>query len=274
MPGRVKTRLGADIGMAAAAELAAASLLDTLAACDRGRRARRCHLSLSGDLAAPPRRRAPGGPDRAGRSPARGRRLRRAAGRRPRATCPAPVVQVGMDTPHVTPAAARRSPPGWTTTTRCSARPRTAAGGCSRCATRPRPGAARRADVHADDVRRHPGRARRRRASTSGRPPRCATSTPWPTPTRWPRRRRDRGSPRPGDRWPRERRRAAADEPGVVHPGLHRGAAGRPCTVVEARRRTGSCRSTSGAGRPTRRTSSCSRTARATPSTSAAARAG
>ena len=36
--GRVKTRLGAEVGMAAAAELAAASLLDTLAAVCRGRR--------------------------------------------------------------------------------------------------------------------------------------------------------------------------------------------------------------------------------------------
>jgi rSAM/selenodomain-associated transferase 1 len=48
--GLVKTRLGAEIGMAAAAELAAASLLDTLAACREAFGADHCLLSLSGDL--------------------------------------------------------------------------------------------------------------------------------------------------------------------------------------------------------------------------------
>ncbi len=48
--GRVKTRLGADIGMDAAAALAAASLLDTLDACAEAVGADRCVLSLAGDL--------------------------------------------------------------------------------------------------------------------------------------------------------------------------------------------------------------------------------
>jgi uncharacterized protein len=46
--GRVKTRLGAVIGMEAAARVAAASLLDTLAACDDAFEER--HLALAGDL--------------------------------------------------------------------------------------------------------------------------------------------------------------------------------------------------------------------------------
>ena len=48
--GRVKTRLGAEIGMDLAADLAAASLLDTLAACEAAFGADRCLLSLEGDL--------------------------------------------------------------------------------------------------------------------------------------------------------------------------------------------------------------------------------
>jgi glycosyltransferase A (GT-A) superfamily protein (DUF2064 family) len=49
--GRVKTRLGAEIGMAAAAEVAAAALLDTMAACRVGFGPDACLLSLSGDFA-------------------------------------------------------------------------------------------------------------------------------------------------------------------------------------------------------------------------------
>ncbi|GAB3763204.1 hypothetical protein FB382_001272 [Nocardioides ginsengisegetis] len=49
--GRVKTRLGAAIGMAAAAEVAASALLDSLLACTAAAGAGRCHLSLDGDLA-------------------------------------------------------------------------------------------------------------------------------------------------------------------------------------------------------------------------------
>lgn len=48
--GDVKTRLGADIGVQGAAEVAAASLLDTLRACAAAFGPDRCHLALSGDL--------------------------------------------------------------------------------------------------------------------------------------------------------------------------------------------------------------------------------
>jgi len=48
--GRVKTRLGADVGMAYAAELAAAALLDSLDACAAAFGPGACWLSLSGDL--------------------------------------------------------------------------------------------------------------------------------------------------------------------------------------------------------------------------------
>jgi glycosyltransferase A (GT-A) superfamily protein (DUF2064 family) len=49
--GAVKTRLGADIGLAEAAEVAAASLLDTLQACAAAFPSGRRHLALAGDLA-------------------------------------------------------------------------------------------------------------------------------------------------------------------------------------------------------------------------------
>jgi hypothetical protein len=49
--GRVKTRLGAVVGMPQAALLAAAALLDTMAACVAAYGVSRCHLALDGDLA-------------------------------------------------------------------------------------------------------------------------------------------------------------------------------------------------------------------------------
>jgi len=107
VPGEAKTRLGADVGDVAAAELAAAALLDTLAVCVRTFPGR-CHLALAGDLGAA----------------ARGSELRTAlrswhvfdqvgttfgarlahAHLTLAATSTAPVVQIGMDTPQVTPA--------------------------------------------------------------------------------------------------------------------------------------------------------------------------
>ena len=102
--GRVKTRLAATTGYDAAADLAAAALLDTIAAVAATPGARG-HLALSGDLAAARRaddlRRALAGwtvTPQVGDG--FGERLVRAhadAG-------PGPVVQVGMDTPHVAPA--------------------------------------------------------------------------------------------------------------------------------------------------------------------------
>lgn len=50
VPGAVKTRLGVDIGMDTAARVAAASLLDTLDACAAAYPAGRRYLALSGDL--------------------------------------------------------------------------------------------------------------------------------------------------------------------------------------------------------------------------------
>ena len=49
--GQVKTRLGAEIGMDAAAEIAAAALVDTLRACVAAVGPDGCHLALDGDLA-------------------------------------------------------------------------------------------------------------------------------------------------------------------------------------------------------------------------------
>jgi glycosyltransferase A (GT-A) superfamily protein (DUF2064 family) len=53
-PGRVKTRLGAEIGMERAADLAAAALLDTLRTCAAAVGVDRCRLALEGDLATTP----------------------------------------------------------------------------------------------------------------------------------------------------------------------------------------------------------------------------
>ena len=103
-PGRVKTRLGADIGMARAAEIAAAALLDTLVAATEAVGAARCHLSIDGDLD----RGVRGGALRAALTgwtlhpqvgADLGTRLADAHHR-----VPGPVVQVGMDTPQLTPA--------------------------------------------------------------------------------------------------------------------------------------------------------------------------
>ncbi len=102
VPGRVKTRLGADVGMQAAAELAAAALLDTLAACRSA--FAECHLALAGDLDGAV------GEDALRRSlegwivhPQRGDGLgRRLAHAHADAAGPGPTIQVGMDTPQLT----------------------------------------------------------------------------------------------------------------------------------------------------------------------------
>ncbi len=49
--GRAKTRLGREVGMERAADLAAAALLDTVTACAAAFGAERCHLALDGILA-------------------------------------------------------------------------------------------------------------------------------------------------------------------------------------------------------------------------------
>lgn len=103
--GRVKTRLGRDVGMERAADLAAAALLDTVAVCAAAYGAQRCHLALDGVLAH-------------GRladelldavadwtvHPQRGEGLAERlvhAHRDAAAFSGSPVVQVGMDTPHL-----------------------------------------------------------------------------------------------------------------------------------------------------------------------------
>ena len=120
--GEVKTRLGAELGMQRAAELASAALLDTLVACVSAFGSERCHLALAGDLAGSVGERelqdalvgwqvfAQVGDGFA----ARLRHAHEYVGSR----TGAPVVQIGMDTPQVTPtllleaAAELRSPEG------------------------------------------------------------------------------------------------------------------------------------------------------------------
>jgi rSAM/selenodomain-associated transferase 1 len=104
VPGRVKTRLGRVVGDQRAADLAAAALLDTMAACVAAYGVERCHLALDGDLATAER-----ADDLA--AAVRGwtvhpqvgddfaHRLVRA--HHDAAATGEPVVQVGMDTPHL-----------------------------------------------------------------------------------------------------------------------------------------------------------------------------
>ena len=103
--GRVKTRLGVDVGMARAAEVAAAALLDTLLACGAAAGPRRCVLALDGDLAEAVRgdelsRAAAGWTIRPQRGDGLAARLVNAHLDVPAG--PGPVVQVGMDTPQLT----------------------------------------------------------------------------------------------------------------------------------------------------------------------------
>ncbi|MEJ7832561.1 MAG: DUF2064 domain-containing protein [Nocardioides sp.] len=103
VPGAVKTRLGADIGLELAAEAAAAALLDTIAACNAT--GAPGHLALAGDLddgirADDIRDLLTGWTLTPQRGDGFAERLVNAhldAG-------PGVVVQIGMDTPHVTPA--------------------------------------------------------------------------------------------------------------------------------------------------------------------------
>jgi glycosyltransferase A (GT-A) superfamily protein (DUF2064 family) len=104
--GRVKTRLGAEVGLAAAAEIAAAALLDTMAACRAGFGPDACLLSLSGDFADSVRgdelaRAAEGWSVARQRGSTFAERLANAHLDVPPG---GPVVQVGMDTPQLTPA--------------------------------------------------------------------------------------------------------------------------------------------------------------------------
>jgi hypothetical protein len=100
--GRLKTRLGAVIGMEAAARVAAAALLDTLVACRAA--FEECHLALAGDLRGACEedalRESLGGwtvHEQTGSS--FGERLARAHAA---AAGPGPTVQIGMDTPQLT----------------------------------------------------------------------------------------------------------------------------------------------------------------------------
>jgi rSAM/selenodomain-associated transferase 1 len=102
VPGRVKTRLGTQLGMEAAAGLAAAALLDTLAVCRSA--FAECHLALDGDLTAAVRSRAlrrslAGWTVHRQRGAGLGERLAHAHAD---AAGAGPTVQVGMDTPQLT----------------------------------------------------------------------------------------------------------------------------------------------------------------------------
>lgn len=102
--GRVKTRLGATIGMAAAAEVAAASLLDSLLACREAVGPAGCHLSLAGDLAEAVRADELAAALRGWTVHVqRGADLAERLVNAHLDVGEGPVVQIGMDTPQVTP---------------------------------------------------------------------------------------------------------------------------------------------------------------------------
>lgn len=99
-PGRVKTRLGAEIGHEAAADLAALALLDTLDAARSATSA--CHLALAGDLSGAAR-------EHELRAATEGWRVFAQQGTdfaarivHAHAQVAGPVLQIGMDTPQVT----------------------------------------------------------------------------------------------------------------------------------------------------------------------------
>jgi len=103
--GRVKTRLGRDVGMERAAGLAAAALLDTLAVCVAAYGLGRCHLALDGDLTQAEHAHrlldaTAGWAVHEQRGDDFGTRLVNAHEDAASASG-APVVQVGMDTPHL-----------------------------------------------------------------------------------------------------------------------------------------------------------------------------
>jgi len=112
VPGQAKTRLGARVGNVAAAGLAAAGILDTLDVCEQvwtDRRDR--HVALAGDLAGAAdgeelRERLAGWTVHPQVGDGFAARLARAHADAARESG-APVVQIGMDTPHVTPGAFR-----------------------------------------------------------------------------------------------------------------------------------------------------------------------
>lgn len=106
-PGRVKTRLGASVGMATAADLAAAALLDTVAAATAAVGPARCVLALEGDLAdacrsADLRAALAGWRTVPQRGDGLGERIAAAHADTHAGAGRGSVVQVGMDTPQVT----------------------------------------------------------------------------------------------------------------------------------------------------------------------------
>ncbi|MEO5651567.1 MAG: DUF2064 domain-containing protein [Marmoricola sp.] len=107
--GLVKTRLGQVIGMEEAAELAAAALLDTFAACIEAYGVPRCHLALDGELAVAHRAEELLAATRGWIvHPQRGDSFAERlvnAHHDTAAAALAPIVQIGMDTPQLTAAA-------------------------------------------------------------------------------------------------------------------------------------------------------------------------
>ena len=104
-PGRAKTRLAATVGDEVAADLAAAALLDTLHACTTAVGADRCVLALADDLAGCARESGL----RAALAgwavvPQRGDGFAERLAAAHADSGPGPLVQVGMDTPQLTPA--------------------------------------------------------------------------------------------------------------------------------------------------------------------------
>lgn len=103
--GKVKTRLGREVGMEYAALLAAAALIDTVAACAAAFGAERCHLALDGvlahgQLAHELLAETAGWTVHPQRGDGFAERLVHAH-QDAAAFSGAPVVQVGMDTPHL-----------------------------------------------------------------------------------------------------------------------------------------------------------------------------
>lgn len=103
-PGRAKTRLAASVGDEVAADVAAAALLDTLLACTTAVGAARCVLALAGELGGCAREHAlRSSLDGWSVVPQRGDGFAERLATAHLDAGPGPVVQVGMDTPQVSP---------------------------------------------------------------------------------------------------------------------------------------------------------------------------
>ena len=264
VPGQAKTRLGAEVGMAAAADLAAAALLDTLDACRATFGPDRTHVALTGALTRAARGReiaaqlrgwsvfAQVGDTFADRLAAAHAEVGRRTG--------APTVQIGMDTPQVTEALLRAVAAGLDEhDCRAGRRPRRRLVGARPARPGRRRGTQRRPHVDAVHRRADAGGAAGAGAGRRGRPAPAGRRHGRGRAGGRSGRRREPGSRRLGRAWSGGRRDRGSRGRADLRPRVRRSTArrrlppGRASTKARCR-----YRSTGGAATPTPPTGPCS----------------